>query len=319
MTLAEEQDLEALEYELAAEATVTGDFVSSLQVIVAALLAGSAAVAAGQITAAVLADIAHRLIGGVRPAMRARLFAATHQGYGLGRVQAFALLGRRWRPIVSATLDPELRQAVATVDSAAQAVLDEADRLADLLDLEEEANVLTVASKVTSSGKGAEGTTRWAANRAINAGISDVAAANGARLLWASERNACLKCLAYSGLTVRPGTDFPAGLSLGRVSTLGPVPYPPLHRYCRCRVRPYRGPAATPLGTDEASGLVREANRTVARGWSDYASKPERLAALDKLLARGVALPKSVLARAAADRKREAFSQRHRPRTQLNA
>ena len=57
----------------------------------------------------------------------------------------------------------------------------------------------------------------------------------------------------------------------------------------------------------------------MARGWSDYASLPERLRAVDLLFQRGALLPKTVLQRAAADRRRGSFSQRHRPRTNLNA
>ncbi len=321
-TLADQQDQEALAYELEAEEAVTAEYVAAAATVVAAILAGSAAVAAGQISVAVLVDLVHRLTGTLRarPPMRGPLFAQTVKGYQLGWSQGWQWIGKRWKPVVTATPDPDLKAAVDGIDESTQAILDEADRLADDLDMAEEDNVLTVASKVTSSGKTAEGITRWSANRALNAGISDAARRNGMRLLWRAERNGCLKCLAYSGLTAEPGTDFPVGLTLGTgKSTLGGVPYPPLHRYCRCRVVPYAGPEATELGHDEASGLVREANRTVARGWSDYASKPERLRAVDLLFRRGYKLPKSVLARAARDLKRGTFSQRHRPRTTLNA
>lgn len=319
-TLADQHDQEALAYELAAEKEVTQGYVAATSVAVAGVLAVGSALALGTITVAVARDAIHRLIGGLTPAMAAPLLRQVTKGYGLGRAQAFQTLGKKWRPFVSATADPDLREAVTGIDRTTQAILDEADRLADLLDLEEESNVLTVASKVTSSGKHAQATTRWSANRALNAGISDVAKANGARLLWSAERNACLKCLAYSGLSVVPGALFPVGLTLGTgKSTLGGIPYPPLHRYCRCRVVPYTGPAASPFGGDLASGLKREAARTVARGWSDYASQPERLRAADLLLKRGAALPKTVLARASRDVKRGSFSQRHRPRTTLNA
>jgi hypothetical protein len=316
----DQQDAEALAYELAAEEEVTSAYTAELAAAVAAILAASALVAAGQMAASSLGELVHRLLAPITPRMRGPLFKQTAEGYFLGRRQGFDTLGMKVPQHVSATADLALRQAVDGIDPAARAVLDEAERLADLLDLEQEDNVLTVTSKVTSSGKGAEGTTRWAANRALNAGIADAARRAGVRLLWAAERNACLKCLAYSGLVVKPGEVFPVGLTLGTgKSTLGGVPYSPLHRYCRCRVRPYAGPDATQLGTDEASGLMREANRTIARGWSDYASKPERLRAVDLLLKRGFALPKTVLARAERDLRRGSFSQRHRPRTPLNS
>lgn len=318
-TPADTQDAEALEYELAAEEAVTGGYTTLLAATVATILAGYAAVSAGQLTAEGLVGLVHRLLRPIAPRMRGPLFAQTHEGYLLGRRQAYDTLGRKVPPHVSATPDYDLRLVVDGIDQVARAKLDEAEGLTDVLDLTKESNVLTVASKVTSSGKQAEGATRWAANRALNLGISDAAKATGHRLLWSAERNACLKCYAYSGLAVTPGEVFPVGLTLGTgTSTLGGVPYPPLHRYCRCRVMPYSGPDATQLGEDAASGLQREANRSVARGWSDYASLPERLRAVDLLLARGFLLPKTVLARAARDRRRGSFSQRHRPRTTLN-
>jgi hypothetical protein len=323
LALAEDQDAEALEFELEAEKAVTGAYVAAAATAVAGMLAAGAALQAGQIGVSVLRDILHRLIGTqrARPPMAPALTVWVFDGITLGRAQGFQAAGKKWRPLDGASIpDPDLRSAPADMDRTTQAILDEADRLADDLDLAEESNVLTVASKVTSSGKQAEGATRWAANRAINAGISDAARRMGMDLLWAAERNACLKCLAYSGLTVKPGEVFPVGLTLGTgKSTLGGIPYPPLHRYCRCRVRPYAGPDATQKGTDEASGLQREANRTVARGWSDYASQPERLRAVDLLLKRGFMLPKTVLARAERDLRRGTFSQRQRPRTTLSA
>lgn len=321
-SLADQQDQEALAYELAAEKAVTQGYVAAASVAVAGILAVGSGLTLGLLTVGVARDAVHRLIGTLVPNMRPELTRQGRKGLTLGRAQGFQAMGIRpkWKAVRDVPPGPELVRVVAGIDQATQAILDEADRLADLLDLAEESNVLTVASKVTKSGKNAEGTTRWVANNAVNQGISDAAATSGHRLLWAAERNACLKCLAYSGLVVSPGELFPVGLTLGTGrSTLGGIPYPPLHRYCRCRVRPYAGPDASPFGEDEASGLKREADRTVARGWSDYASLPERLRAVDLLLARGAALPKTVLARAARDARRGSFSQRHRPRTNLNA
>lgn len=320
-TLAEQQDQEALAYELAATEAVTGAYVAELAAVVASVLSASALVTAGLITGEAVTALVGRLLSRVRPAMRPALERQVEKGIRLGRAQGWAAITRKPAPrTMLGTTDPELVDAVDSIDRNAQAVLDEAAHLADLLDLAKEDNVLTVTGKVTSSGKRAEGQTRWAANRGLNQGIADAAARAGMRLLWSAERNGCLKCQAYSGLAVKVGQDFPVGLTLGKgKSTLGGTPYPPLHRYCRCRVRPYGGPDATQKGADEASGLMREANRTVARGWSDYDSEPERLRAVDLLLKRGFQLPKTVLARADRDLKRGSFSQRHRPRTNLNA
>lgn len=316
--LAEAQDQQALAYELEAEEAATAEFVAALTAAVATILAAAALVAAGTIAVSVLQEVIHRTLGSIHPSMRGTLALAVRRGISLGREQ-----GAAWVDVevpFTPEVDATLVDAVNRIDPDAQAVLDEALRLADTLDLTQEDNVLTVTAKATSAGKGAQGQTRWASVRAVNQGISDAARAAGVRLLWRAERNACLKCLAYSGLTVDPPGLFPVGLTLGTGrSTLGGVPYPPLHRWCRCRVVPYGGPDATELGADEASGLQREAMRTVARGWSDYASQPERLRAADLLLQRGFRLPKTVLARAARDVARGSFSQRHRPRTTLNA
>lgn len=320
MTLDQEQDAEALAYELAAEQEVTGGYVAELASVVAALLAASALVQGGLLLPQAVTALAHRLLAPIRPAMRLPLERQVEKGIRLGRSQGWAWVSRRPQPRIPGSVDSALLAAVEHVDTAARGILDEAELLADILDMGQESNVATVAGKVTSSGKGAEGTTRWATNRAVNSGISDAARAGGLRLLWSAERNGCLKCQAYAGLAVEPPAVFPVGLTLGTgTSTLGGVPYPPLHRYCRCRVIPYSGPDATELGADVASGFRREAMRTVARGWSDYASQPERLRAVDRLLASGFRLPKTVLARAARDRRRGSFSQRHRPLTNLNA
>jgi hypothetical protein len=63
------------------------------------------------------------------------------------------------------------------------------------------------------------------------------------------------------------------------------------------------------------AALRREAERTVARGWSDTDSKVKRLSAADRLLAHSI-LPKTVKARARADVTAGTFSTRHRPKAQ---
>lgn len=136
------------------------------------------------------------------------------------------------------------------------------------------------------------------------------------RVVWIAERAACLTCLALSGQVANPSIGewfdedatfdkrpmevWPPGSSL-----MGP----PRHPHCRCRLRII---AATNTMLPDA--LAREARRTVARGWSDFASHPARLSAADRLLAAGARLPVSVQSRAAQDVARGVFSDRHRPR-----
>ncbi len=182
----------------------------------------------------------------------------------------------------------------------------------------------TLTNRIVS---GARQAVRWAVNRAINYGSTDVAEQKQTGRVWDAERDACLHCLAYSGQIATASGRFPAGLTyddkpLRYIAKTGPK-MPPLHPNCRCRTWPYDGPgpvrAANVPGGDEATALAREARRSVARGWSAFASKPARLRAADRLLTAGAALPKTVRRRSYADVLKQAFSQRHKPITKLNA
>ena len=139
----------------------------------------------------------------------------------------------------------------------------------------------------------------------------------GMRVVWWSERTACKVCLALSGQVADPNT----GLGFDEFATFGkpgsapdvwppgmPLMAPPRHPACRCRIR-----IIAASNTMLPAALRREAERTVARGWSDYASKAKRLSAADRLLAHSV-LPKTVKARARADVEAGTFSTRHRPK-----
>jgi hypothetical protein len=136
------------------------------------------------------------------------------------------------------------------------------------------------------------------------------------RVVWIAERGACLTCLALSGQVADPssGTWFDEFATFDKQPMAvwppdQPLTGPPRHRWCRCRLRII---AAT--NTMLPAALAREARRSVARGWSDHASRPGRLAAADRLLAAGARLPVTVQHRAASDVARGAFSTRHRPR-----
>jgi hypothetical protein len=139
----------------------------------------------------------------------------------------------------------------------------------------------------------------------------------GMRVVWWSERTACKVCLALSGQVADPNT----GLGFDEFATFGkpgsapdvwppgmPLMCPPRHPRCRCRIR-----IIAANDTMLPAALRREAERTVARGWSDHASKAKRLSAADRLLANTV-LPKTVKARARADVEAGTFSTRHRPK-----
>lgn len=57
-------------------------------------------------------------------------------------------------------------------------------------------------------------------NRAGNAGSTAVADAARLPTVWVAETNACVTCLAYSGVVAKPGKAFPAGRTYGKRSTV---------------------------------------------------------------------------------------------------
>jgi hypothetical protein len=87
-----------------------------------------------------------------------------------------------------------------------------------------------------------------------------------------------------------------------------PLMGPPRHPNCRCRLRII---AADNTMVPEA--LRREAERSVARGWSGHDSRRSRLAAADRLVRHANRLPRTVNERAAKNVAAGSFSTRHRP------
>lgn len=115
-------------------------------------------------------------------------------------------------------------------------------------------------------------------------GVREVADAAGLRRLWVAERDACLTCTRLAGVVSGPDGTWSAAATYGQspLPVRGALRGPPRHPRCRCQVVPY-----TPERDAEyATALVREARRSVLRGWS-RPSEPEaaRLRAADRLLA----------------------------------
>lgn len=200
-------------------------------------------------------------------------------------------------------VDPRPTRALAAlVGDIATRLRDDvaaAQRFAAGTDLRRWGDVTTVLAKATQAVNAVAAGTREAANKAINDGARAAAEADGAQVLWIAERNACLTCLAYSGELADPGEPFPAGLTFGKTSTVKvPILSPPAHPNCRCRMQPWYG-QDEPFGVPLPSALRREAQRSVLRGDSDYASRPAKLNAAGQLLAQGTSgLPDSVKLRA---------------------
>ncbi|MGW0575126.1 hypothetical protein ACWD25_03970 [Streptomyces sp. NPDC002920] len=111
-------------------------------------------------------------------------------------------------------------------------------------------------------------TVAWSIHRAINDGAAQTAEHYGARLLWITEPDACVTCLAYAGHISDRDGHFPGGLSTdphARSSTKAALEGPPAHPNCRCRAVPWMPDWGTGPGTLPA--LLRDqALRSVAAG-----------------------------------------------------
>lgn len=142
---------------------------------------------------------------------------------------------------------------------------------------------------------------------AATTGTVDVARQVGAQLVWIAERDGCLHCLAYSGITTEG--VFPPGLTFGDepLRPHGVLHGPPLHPHCRCVIELW-----DPSDTAYIDGLRREARRSVLRG-DAASSEASKLRAADRLLKAGSGLPKSVESKARKAVKAGKFADRPDP------
>jgi len=190
----------------------------------------------------------------------------------------------------------------------------QADRVLSVVRGTNHGDLMTGIAVANQAVTSIERTARWVVNRESNNGVRKVSTALDADLMWVAERDACLACIAYSGVRAAAGQAFPPDLTYG-TKPITPWPdgileLPPLHPNCRCRVTPWLGhdvagalDASVPgwaEGRESAAvalsdALKREAQRSVLKGWS-LESEPNalRIRAADQLLKRGVNLPKSV-------------------------
>lgn len=315
--LRNELDAEAVRFEEMVTAAVTAGFVQEVTEVVQQWLAAVTQAMAGAtelVADAVrrLRDVLIGLIDRLRPQMSERLRELADRGVGLGVDMASRLRGETIRVIDQGVTDSELVRVIGTIDYRAQIRLDEARRLARTSRLSTLGDAAKLSNSVTAAANGAKADAAWCANRSIGEGVTRATVQVGGKLLWVAERNACLHCLALSGHVVEPGELFPNLTFSDRPLSLPAVPYPPRHPWCRCRAELYTGPAGTQDRSDPspATALQREAQRSVARGLTDYASNPAKLRAADRLIRRGAFLPPTVIARAARDVKRGRFTAR---------
>lgn len=238
----------------------------------------------------------------IRPNLAAAIARA------LPRAVRAGALGRRVD--VDPLADPLVQQILASVDVKVEGKLGKAaDMLfTPILDEHGLARVVDAADVAVSEARGG---ISQAVNRAVSLGAEEAARANGAKtMVWWAERDACLHCLAYSGRTRPIDGTYQGGLTFASKPlpwTVDGVDHPPLHPHCRCREV-----EATPLLAD---ALRREAERSIARGFSDFASRPARLRAASKLVRRKkTRVPKTVILRAHRDLAAGQFSRRHNDR-----
>lgn len=141
-------------------------------------------------------------------------------------------------------------------------------------------------------------------NHNVTKTMQATAAANKAPFeLWVSERDACVRCTKYAGRLVKTGESFPGGLSWDpndaeKMKDATDV-RPPLHPHCRCRLVPWDPTWAKPGEVSLPDAVSREAQRSVARGFSlPGESNASRIRAAKELLSGNPQLPKTVIAAA---------------------
>lgn len=168
-------------------------------------------------------------------------------------------------------------------------------RLAQAKALLREAKTLEQAQQavaLASPQSRVEAVARTATNSASNKALNAVAEEDEQLVqVWQAERDGCVHCLAYQGQRRLRG-GYPGGLTFGKKPLKTErVSEPPLHPNCRC--------TQLILDIDSAAavqaGLLREAKRSVLRGWAvESESTSVRVDAARRLLAKSPAMPKSV-------------------------
>lgn len=236
-------------------------------------------------------DVRAAVLRMVAPKVERRALRAVLAAFALGRDDALAIVGAlsdgqaaelvKRLPSKGATkpvrgLDAAGREAVATAVRLARSPSATAEELA--------APLLGHANRV-------RGSVSDAVNRGGNEGSTAVADVAELATVWVAETDACVHCLAYSGVIAKPGEAFPGGLTYGRKSYYpDAIRTPPRHPRCRCTVEPL-------IAREYATALRREADRSVLRGFSlESESMAVRVDAAERLLERGVDAPKSVIA-----------------------
>jgi hypothetical protein len=253
-----------------------------------------------RILAAIRAAI-RRILGPLGARTEKALSDALLEAVRLGARQHAAFLDEatgRNRRAVSVRPSRGLRSRVGAV---ADAVAERRDRALDML-RPNRVRRLSDAQTGIGVARSATSAVRTHITTVVGEAVNEAAQAaidhTGAKKLWVAERDACVNCAAYAGLTVAADAPFPAGLSWDpnqRGRRKEPVESPPLHPNCRCRIVAWQDDWAQEGVISMPDAVRREARRSIARGWSlPTESGAARIRAARELLRAGAGLPRSV-------------------------
>lgn len=312
LAIVDGQEDALLAHEKGAAAVASAPLRAKIAQIVAQALAAFARLPAGADIEPLLRTVREQLAAlgvavsgalgsGIVASLVADFAAAYVLGFEHGNAQAFDV-ARKVTPRVLLPDDVQVAAENAN-KSARDKLLDAASKLVDVRSMPELIAGLSRASQAVQS---VERAASWGVNRAVASGVTAIAQEVGASRLWVGERDACLHCTAYMGEIADGDEPFPIGLTFAKKPlSLDPVPNPPLHPNCRCRLMIYR----REWGSDVPDALKREARRSVLRGFSlPTESAASRLDAAERLLLNGAGLPKTVEDRARRDIKRGEFA-----------
>lgn len=206
---------------------------------------------------------------------------------------------------------PELKDARAAVKAAVEDGIKESKALLKRPIIERLGlrGLLSGLSRARNAVARAQATITTTVNQHVTKTMQATSTANKAKYeCWVAERDACVNCLAYAGKIVPAGGEWQKGLSWDPnqndpqpISKGGGV-RPPLHPHCRCRPVPWDPAWAKPGEVSLPDAVSREAQRSIARGFSlPSESNASRIRALKELLKGNPDLPKTVLERARRD------------------
>ncbi len=216
-----------------------------------------------------------------------------------GKVGASTVGGKvaaRWSPLN----EPRIADRLLTLDQDVTGRLQAAVDAIPVGRPETRSDLTEILARVERAKKATQAEVGDTVHEAATGAAIDTAEESGIGLVWVAERSACAACQSMAGARMDADGWFrPVKRYTDSRLLLAPAK-PGLHPHCRCHLAP-----DTPGFAD---GLQREAERSIAYGWSAYDSLPARLRAVDALLTAGSRLPVTVQRRARSARATGTFT-----------